>query len=87
MAKHFLKKLSDFTGSKIDFVKKWSTKKVKRLFRLKDKNPHPAFWAFRDRLKIFVPKLDEFRERIWDEFLENEFGTNLENKFRERIWP
>ena len=42
LAKRFLNKMNYFTDFKIDFAIKWSTKKVKQLFRLKDKNPHPA---------------------------------------------
>ena len=40
--KHFIKKVHDFTNDKISIVIKWSTKKVKSLFKLKDKNPYPA---------------------------------------------
>ena len=42
LAKRFLNKLKVFTNNDIDFAIKWSTKKVKQLFRLKDKNPYPA---------------------------------------------
>ena len=32
----------NFTISNFDIAVKWSTKKIRSLFRLKDKNPHPA---------------------------------------------
>jgi len=50
LAKRFLDKLNkfEFTKHKIDFAIKWSTKKVKQLFRLKDKNSHPACKIYKD---------------------------------------
>ena len=42
LVKRFLRKLKTFTNHEIDFVIAWRTKKVKQLFRLKDRNPHPA---------------------------------------------
>ena len=42
VAKRFLSKLKAFTKHSIDFAITWKTKKVKQLFRTKDKNPHPA---------------------------------------------
>ena len=42
LAKRFLNKLNIFTKNQIDFAIKWSTKKVKQLFRLKDTNRYPA---------------------------------------------
>ena len=41
-AKRFLAKLQSFVHHKLDISVKWSTKKIRILFRLKDKNPHPA---------------------------------------------
>ena len=40
--KRFLGKLQSFVHHKLDIAVKWSTKKIRSLFRLKDKNPHPA---------------------------------------------
>ena len=40
--KRFLAKLQSFVHHKLDISVKWSTKKIRILFRLKDKNPHPA---------------------------------------------
>ena len=42
LSKRFLEKLRKYTSDKIEFAIKWSTKKVKQLFPVKDKNPHPA---------------------------------------------
>lgn len=42
LSKRFIDKLKLFTNDKIDFAIKWSTKKVKQLFNVKDRNPHPA---------------------------------------------
>ena len=40
--KNFLDKLKSFVHHKFDIEVKWSAKKIRSLFRLKDKNPHPA---------------------------------------------
>ena len=40
--KRFLEKLQYFVHRKLDIAVKWSTKKIRSLFRLKDKNPHPG---------------------------------------------
>ena len=42
LAKRFLEKLKVFTQDKFELIIKWSTRKVKSLFPLKDKNPYPA---------------------------------------------
>ena len=42
LCRRFLQKLKSFTKKKIDFAIKWPTKKVKQLFNVKDRNPHPA---------------------------------------------
>ena len=34
--------MQSFVHHKLDIAVKWSTKKIRSLFRLKDKNPHPA---------------------------------------------
>ena len=40
--KRFLGKLQSFVHQKLDIAVKWSTKKIRSLFHLKDKNSHPA---------------------------------------------
>ena len=40
--KRFLGKLQTFVHHNLDIAIKWSTKKIRSLFWLKDKNPHPA---------------------------------------------
>ena len=39
--KHFLRKIKYFTHNNFDFFKKRITKKVKLLFKIKDRNPRP----------------------------------------------
>ena len=41
-SKHFIQKLKSFLNRECTVVVKWSTRKVKTLFRLKSKNPHPS---------------------------------------------
>ena len=40
--KRYLDKLQSLVYRKFDIAVKWSTKKIRSLFCLKDKNPHPA---------------------------------------------
>ena len=40
--KHFMKNFDDFADNKYDIHIKWITKKVKQLFKLKGRNPHPS---------------------------------------------
>ena len=42
VSRTFIKKFHHFTNSTFDLVIKWKTKKIKNLFRLKDRNPYPA---------------------------------------------
>ena len=42
LSKHFLKKFGKFTGERYTAVVSWQTRKVKTLFKLKDRNPHPS---------------------------------------------
>ena len=46
--KRFLGKLQSFGHRKFDIAVKWSTKKIRSLFHLKDKNPHPACKVYED---------------------------------------
>ena len=41
-AKCFMKNFDVFTDNKYDIRIKWITKKVKQLFKLKSRNPHPS---------------------------------------------
>ena len=43
LSKRLLTKRKSFTNDKVDFAIKWVTKKVRQWFRVKDKNPHPAY--------------------------------------------
>ena len=49
--KRFLDKLQSFVHHKFDIAVKWSTKKIRSLFRLKDKNPLLLVKA----MKVSVP--------------------------------
>ena len=41
-SKYFMKKFDVLTDNKYDICIKWITKKVKQLFKLKSRNPHPS---------------------------------------------
>ena len=40
-SKRFMKKFDVFADNRCDIPIKWITKKVKQLFKLKSRNPHP----------------------------------------------
>ena len=42
LSKKFIQKFHEFTGNKYTLCIKWNTKKVRSLFNLKSKNPHPS---------------------------------------------
>ena len=42
LSKRFIKKFHEFTNNSYEIRIKWITKKVKQLFKLKSKNPHPS---------------------------------------------
>ncbi|XP_066934351.1 uncharacterized protein [Clytia hemisphaerica] len=42
ISKSFMSKFHEFTKNKYMIIIKWNTKKVKSLFKLKSKNPHPS---------------------------------------------
>ena len=42
-SRRFMKKFDIFTDNKFDIHIKWITKKVKQLFKLKSRNPHPSY--------------------------------------------
>ena len=42
LSKRFVKKFHEFTNNSCKIRIKWITKKVKQLFKLKSKNPHPS---------------------------------------------
>ena len=43
LSKRFIKKLHELTNNSYEIRIKWITKKVTQLFKLKGRNPHPAF--------------------------------------------
>ena len=42
LSKRFLQKLKQFTNNDINFTIKWNTKKIRNIFKLKNRNPHPS---------------------------------------------
>ena len=46
--KHFMKKFAAFTDNNYNIRIKWITKKVKKLLKLKSKNPHPSCVIYED---------------------------------------
>ena len=71
-----------FVDFKLDFAMKWSTKKVNQLFRLKDKNPHPAFKIYEASIhvvKITLARQSEMYKRGGMSTKTYEKTLNLQN--------
>ena len=47
--KYFIKKFETFTNQCYRIVTKWITRKVKSLFKVKSKTPHPSFVIYRGK--------------------------------------
>ena len=72
LAKRFLNKLNDFTEFKMDFVIKWSTKKVKQLFHFKDKNPSPTCKIYEGICSCGFNNIGETKRDVrkrWNEYM------------------
>ena len=48
-SKHFIKKFQAFTNQRYRIAIKWITRKVKSLFKVKSKNPHPSCVIYRGK--------------------------------------
>ena len=62
--------MQSFVYYKFDIAVKWSTKKIKSLFRLKDKNPHPACKTYEGICSSSANYIDETKRNVetrWNE--------------------
>ena len=60
--------MQSFVRHKFDIVVKWFTKKSRSLFRLKDKNPHPACKICEDSCsKNYISEIKRNVETRWNE--------------------
>ena len=70
--KIFLGKLQSFVHQKLDIAVKWSTKKIRSWFRLKDKNPHPACKIYERICSCSANYIDETKKYIETQWNEHE---------------
>ena len=70
--KRFLNKLQSFFHHKFDIAVKWSTKKIRSLFRLKDKNPHPACKIYEGNCSCSVNYIGETKRNVETRLNEHE---------------
>ena len=72
LSKRFLTKLKSFTNDKVDFAIKWVTKKVRQLFRVKNKNPHPACKIYEGICSCTKNYIGETKRNVGDSWSEHE---------------
>ena len=70
LSKRFIKKFHEFTNNSYEIRIKWITKKVKQLFKLKSKNPHPSRVIYEEVCvceQIYIAKTKRNVELRWEE--------------------
>ena len=75
--KRFLAKLQSFVHHKLDISVKWSTKKIRILFRLKDKNPHPACKIYEGICSCSANYIGETKRNVETRWNEHEILNQL----------
>ena len=68
--KRFLGKLQSFVHHKFDIAVKWSIKKIRSFFRLKDKNLHPACKSYEGICSYSANYIGETKRNVetrWNE--------------------
>ena len=69
-AKRFLSKFHEFTNNKFETSIKWTTKKIKNLFSLKDKNPYPSCQIYQGTCncgETYIGETVRNKKIRWDE--------------------
>ena len=70
-SKRFMKRFNIFTNNKYDIPIKWTTKKVKQLFQLKSRNPHPSCVIYEGVCSCQESYIDETVRNVeirWQEY-------------------
>ena len=78
-SKLFIKKLNNFTNNNYDVRIQWKTKKVKELFKLKDKNQYPACVIYKGVCSCGISYIGETKRNViirWNEH--NDIRKNSE---------
>ena len=68
--KHFIKKFETFTNRRYRIAIKWITRKVKSLFKVKSKNPHPSCVIYRGKCSCgeeYIGETERNVEKRWRE--------------------
>ena len=69
-SKHFIKKFEAFTNQRYRIAIKWITRKVKSLFKVKSKNPHPSCVIYRGKCSCgeeYIGETERNVEKRWSE--------------------
>ena len=78
LSKYFIKKFKEFLNTDCVVVIKWITKKVRNLFNLKSRNPHPACKIYAGKCSCGVEYIGETKRNVevrWGEH-NNPQGTS-----------
>ena len=78
IAYRFLSKLRTFTNKEINVSIRWTTKKVKSLFKIKDKNPHPLCCIYKGTcscLSTYIGETNRNAETRWKEHSKPSSGS------------
>ena len=71
LSKYFIRKIKSFLDEECTIVVKWITRKIRTLFSLKSRNPHPACKIYRgecnDCGQIYIGETKRNVEIRWDE--------------------
>ena len=85
-SKRFLKKFQELANDLYEIIIKWNTKKMRNLFRLKSKNPHPActiYEGVRTCKGIYIGEIKRNVEIRWEEHSDinkiSELSTHLKS--------
>ena len=72
LSKHFIRKLKSFLETDCTVVVKWSTRKIRTLFRLKSKNPHPSCVIYEGSCSCSDTYIGETKRNVEVRWLEHE---------------
>ena len=87
-AKRFLSKFHSFTENSFSIAIKWNTKKVKQLFPLKDRNPHPECKIYQGTCscgEIYIGETNRNVEVRWSEHQHPNHKSEPARHLRENI--
>ena len=90
LSKRFIKKFHEFTNNSYEIRIKWITKKVKQLFKLKSKNPHPSCVIYEGVCVCEQTYIGETRRNVelrWEEHENTSKDSEPAKHLKENLSP